>query len=288
MIATMDGAARRARGIPPVVLAALLGFCGTAAAEQAFIHPPGAAVAVERTIDSTALSPGQEATIAVTIRNTGSDLLRGLRYCEHWPDGWQLTTKSTGLDGVQIPDLLPQAGPADEIFDGYTPYRWILEAPQDGTTFQPDRPIPAGGSLRIVFSVRPPNVQGSFASDRYTFAGWLPASEIAVLGYAVSPSTVTIGTGGKSFRRSDANTDGAFDISDPIQTLLFLFTGLPSRGCDDAMDSNDDGQVDIADVIHFLSFLFLQTSAPPAPFPDCGKDPKVDAPDCFMYTPCGN
>ncbi|MBT6541498.1 MAG: hypothetical protein HOM39_08035, partial [Planctomycetes bacterium] len=56
--------------------------------------------------------------------------------------------------------------------------------------------------------------------------------------------------------------------------------------CDNAADSNDDGTLNIADAIALLSYLFSGASAPPAPFPDCGIDPTVDALECDAFAAC--
>jgi hypothetical protein len=87
------------------------------------------------------------------------------------------------------------------------------------------------------------------------------------------------------FSRGDANADGGTDIGDAVATLDYLFTGgtIP---CDNAADSNDDGTLNIADAIALLSYLFSGASAPPAPFPDCGIDPTVDALECESFGGC--
>ncbi|MEC9477500.1 MAG: hypothetical protein VX764_10720 [Planctomycetota bacterium] len=88
------------------------------------------------------------------------------------------------------------------------------------------------------------------------------------------------------FIRGDANTDGVVDIGDPIQVLLYLFSGGILQ-CDDSADINDDGVVDIADPIELLTQLFIIPSNPiPAPFPDCGTDPTPDQLDCLEYPNC--
>jgi hypothetical protein len=88
------------------------------------------------------------------------------------------------------------------------------------------------------------------------------------------------------FRRGDSNGDGTFNISDPIHTLAFLFTGGVPPRCRDAADANDDGAIDVSDAPFSLSFLFLRGSAPRAPFPDCGPDPTADRLDCEVFAAC--
>ena len=75
------------------------------------------------------------------------------------------------------------------------------------------------------------------------------------------------------FVRADSNIDGSLDISDPVFTLLVLFTeGGFSFPCLDAADANGNAEVDIADPVFTLQFLFLGGERPPAPFPDLGHD----------------
>ncbi len=95
------------------------------------------------------------------------------------------------------------------------------------------------------------------------------------------------------FRRGDANSDGAVDISDAVCILGFLFgprddpckSGLPrclARG-----DASDDGQVDIADAVRVLGHLFANGGPLPQPFGACAIDPTPDDLGCLSYAPCG-
>ena len=104
-----------------------------------------------------------------------------------------------------------------------------------------------------------------------------------------TPHRIWVNQGGDCqetpFIRGDVNGDSGIDISDPITTLGYLFTG-GSITCEKAADSNDDGGVNIADAIQLLSHLFSGTAAPPAPFPSCDPDPTDDALDCVSYDGC--
>ncbi len=97
---------------------------------------------------------------------------------------------------------------------------------------------------------------------------------------------VTFGTGA-SFRRSDANADGATDVSDAISIFSYLYLGIPARlPCTKGADANDSGEVDISDGISVLSYVFLGGQAPRPPFPVCGVDPTSDALPCESFPPC--
>jgi hypothetical protein len=89
-----------------------------------------------------------------------------------------------------------------------------------------------------------------------------------------------------SFRRGDANADGAFNIADILYIVNLIFLGAPSAGCDDAADVNDDGIINITDPIFAVGYLFLGESEPPPPFRECGRDPSPDAFTCAAFAPC--
>ena len=84
------------------------------------------------------------------------------------------------------------------------------------------------------------------------------------------------------FLRGDATKSGDVDISDAISTLIVLFDGRPSRGCDDSLDSNDDGQVAIADVMFTLGFLFESGRIIPPWYPILGADRTGDLLRCAL------
>ena len=80
---------------------------------------------------------------------------------------------------------------------------------------------------------------------------------------------------------SDANRDGAVDISDAVTIISFLFLAGDTPACLDAVDANDSGIIDLSDAIYLLGALFLGQPAPPEPFPEEGQDPTQDGLDCL-------
>jgi hypothetical protein len=75
------------------------------------------------------------------------------------------------------------------------------------------------------------------------------------------------------FLRADANGSLGIDISDPLSTLDFLFSGERAPACIDAADSNDDGVLDITDPLYTLNWLFSG-----GPGPSGTPDPRI----CFF------
>ncbi|MEM7232975.1 MAG: FG-GAP-like repeat-containing protein, partial [Planctomycetota bacterium] len=79
-----------------------------------------------------------------------------------------------------------------------------------------------------------------------------------------------------TFRRGDANSDEEVNISDAVDILTHLFVIRQDFSCSKSADVNDDGNINISDSIGLLGYLFLGSSAPPAPFPDCGLEETQD------------
>jgi hypothetical protein len=73
------------------------------------------------------------------------------------------------------------------------------------------------------------------------------------------------------FRRGDANSDGAVNITDTVFILNALFNGYDCL-CWDAADGNDDGAVNVTDSVFVFNHLFYGGAAPPPPYPGCGED----------------
>ncbi len=81
----------------------------------------------------------------------------------------------------------------------------------------------------------------------------------------------------RGFRRGDVNSDGTFDLTDPIGVFNYLFLGGEAPSCLDTADATDDGEVDISDGIGMLNRLFLGADPLLPPGSDtCGVDPTVD------------
>ncbi len=108
----------------------------------------------------------------------------------------------------------------------------------------------------------------------------LAGSELRVSGAASGAPTV-------SFRRGDADLNGAVQLTDAVTVLLRLFAGGQTLACDDAADADDGGSLDLTDAVRVLSHLFRGGPAPPDPGPDvCGPDPTADDLTCESSNAC--
>ncbi len=84
----------------------------------------------------------------------------------------------------------------------------------------------------------------------------------------------------QEFVRGDVDGNGKITLTDPINTLNYLFKGGAKPECEDAMDVNDDGKVDLGDAVYSLGYLFKGGSVPERPFPEKGYDLKRDDLGC--------
>lgn len=105
----------------------------------------------------------------------------------------------------------------------------------------------------------------------------LPADQQLTLDEALS---------GTTFVRADDDGSGEINISDAIYSLTYQFASGPVPGCLDAADTDDSGEINISDPLYNLAYQFADGPEPPAPFPDCGADPSIDAVRCRDFPPC--
>lgn len=103
----------------------------------------------------------------------------------------------------------------------------------------------------------------------------------------VATFQITVNECGVSFMRGDTNNDGAYDISDAIVILQYIFGGaISDPTCLDSLDENDDSNISIADAIYHFSHLFSGGPEPVAPFNGCGADMTEDDLGCESYGAC--
>lgn len=102
-----------------------------------------------------------------------------------------------------------------------------------------------------------------------------------VLGLAGLISSVDGAVEPVKFVRGDSNRDEVVNISDPVNTLNYLFSATGDSSCLDAHDVNNDGLVNIVDPVYSLNFQFGSGPAPIPPFPNEGYDRGVpDSLEC--------
>ena len=88
-----------------------------------------------------------------------------------------------------------------------------------------------------------------------------------------------------SFVQSEANGDGALDVSDAVFILGFLFLGNSEPSCLAALDANGDGDIDLSDAVMILGNLFLGSPPVLPGMGECQALPEDDALSCEQ-SPC--
>ncbi len=79
------------------------------------------------------------------------------------------------------------------------------------------------------------------------------------------------------FYRGDTDGNARVEITDPVQTLTWLFRASAPLACEDAADANDDGKIDLTDPVSTLNWLFREGGEPAPPGAlRCGEDPGAD------------
>jgi hypothetical protein len=68
----------------------------------------------------------------------------------------------------------------------------------------------------------------------------------------------------------DVNHDRAFDISDPLAAIGYLFLGSTAN-CPGAINVNGDDSSDLSDAVFMLGYLFQGGEAPPTSPVECGS-----------------
>ena len=134
-------------------------------------------------------------------------------------------------------------------------------------------PIPGGPDIEVCFQITMHNAQ---------------LVSCCGIEYCI---TLTDGTGSPisdpipQFLRGDTNSDGAFDISDVVSGLDYLFQAQ-AVPCLVALDSNDDETVNIADSIYSLDALFGGGPSPWPPYQQCGVDETTGPLGCEDFPAC--
>ncbi len=95
--------------------------------------------------------------------------------------------------------------------------------------------------------------------------GWRPSTELLGSPGREDPATVESGLQ----KPGDVSQNGRIDVTDGIQTLLYLFGGRDGpcstvEGNETLMDTNGDGKVDTSDAVYTMTYLFLRGPAPAA------------------------
>ena len=110
----------------------------------------------------------------------------------------------------------------------------------------------------------------------------VPTTTAAAISLAAGPDGA-----GDRFRRGDVDADGAYNITDGIVILRFLFRGGFTPSCAAAADTDDSGTLEVTDAILVFNHLFLGGEPPRPPGPHtCGSDSPSGDLGCARFDAC--
>ena len=106
-------------------------------------------------------------------------------------------------------------------------------------------------------------------------------------GRAESVDTVTFTyESAEGYIRGDPDASGDVNLTDAVLLLNFLFAGGAPPACEAAGDTDRSGDIGMTDAIQILNYLFLGADGLPAPFPECGRDPRGELLRCDGARDC--
>jgi hypothetical protein len=165
-----------------------------------------------------------------------------------------------------------------EVWKGESPEGALVRVDTSADTASCGFPFQVGETY-VIFASNGSDGLGTLSTNLCTATGTVSPSEAAELfgpSLLVNPRNV-------EFRRADVDGDGAINITDAVNHLLFQFQGTFEPPCREALDFDDNGTIELTDAIGILKFHFLGARGPAEPFPECGKDPD---PDPFARVDC--
>ena len=165
----------------------------------------------------------------------------------------------------------------DMEFEVVTPHitRWTAELRGRSLMWKLQNEfLPPGETDHISFTATP-------KKDLRPGAEIRASAKITFDGFETITTNEVVSVIGTTFKRGEANGDGAFNVSDGVFILLWLFAGGTQAACLDAADTDDNGAVNLIDAVRIFNFLFSGEEAPPAPGHNtCGIDTTPDVLEC--------
>jgi len=269
--------------------------------------PPAEAPGVFYYLSETQAAPGDRTVLILSVKTESplKSLSVSLDFDETKLTAVGVRRLLSSVDGDAVPpkDIASASlSNLDENAGNQTSEGWI-HVEIDTTSFDSDLPLRASEEvplLEIEFQVHGDASLG-FSPVVFAIVGPDKAAPQEPLGNSVefadrgapapaapvSPQNVKNGginiVGEVGFMRGDSSRNKRLDITDPILSLAFLFSGGDSLPCADAADADDNGALEVTDAVLTLSVLFLGFGELPPPN-EVDRDPTPDDPlHCFEY-----
>lgn len=222
------------------ILASLLAFVFSVFSTDAYSFTTSD-ITIARSFDQTVVEENGVITVTIVFTNNDVHAMRGFFFTQQIPDGMVVETQQVNrLENgatAELSNYTVDVGNLNDIYSGYTPYRWVIETPTD---FAENNPISVGESVEIIYTVSAAAC-GEYDLNEFSWVGYFAdASEgsQAAFGYseAVDAQTLTFNNtpaisgspllsllegAGFSFTPTVSNTD-------TCDTLTYSISNRPS------------------------------------------------------------
>ncbi len=218
---------------------------------------------VSRTFSNIDALPGSTVIVTVKFSNFEEIDMKGFFYSEHIPENLQVAPISVSINGKSLSEdsYFFEPGSNGDIYEGYIPYRWILEKPP---FFDTDIPVPGNDYIKIIYSVSYTDT-GVFEFIGFNWAGYFQEISDSSFGHSEDQDRQTITF--KLQETDDSDGDG----------ILNTIDNCPDVQNEDQTDSDDDSVGDVCD-----------TDDEPAFQEDEAEKKKKDSDDdnggCFIHS----
>ena len=145
-------------------------------------------IEVGRVFDQRVTTTGMPVQVTCTITNREALSLRGFFFTDHVPTALSVTTIVVRVDGAVVTNGLLERGSKGEVYSNTAPCRWVLEQPP---SFVESNALASGAAAEIVYAVTATQA-GSYAMDRFSWAGYYAATQAAAFGYSEAADEQTL------------------------------------------------------------------------------------------------
>ncbi len=202
-----------------------------------------------RSFDKEQAVVDEPITITVSFINLEVNYLRGLYYTVQIPRGLSISTINVRIAGNNVSHTVA-SGICGEIYENYTPYRWILELPP---SFAANNPVSQDSIVDIVHTVTSSSA-GVFCLNEFNWVGFYQNAPIGMrpaFGYSQNEDQQTI----RFYSNAD---DLARDHDAEWSDLEFFANNFgKSKNCDQGEvcegEFELDGDVDGSDLAIFAN-----------------------------------
>jgi hypothetical protein len=207
------------------------------------------AMSWSRTLDKTVALTNTPIVVTSTFTNGDAWAVRGFCYSEQLPSGLTATSMSVVLNGSPITNYTVESGMDGDVLAGCTPWRWVLELPDD---FVPANPLAPQSTVQVIYSITA-SQSGSFTFQQ---SMWFAADLVltnACFGYG---------------ENSDQQTVNVYSSDTPAS----LSSVTVSNGVCLTLTGQIGARYVLEYTTNMASWIFLQTNTAPFSYTDTNRD----------------